>query len=127
MPNKKPANLDALRERIAERSGALTPRLREAARHALEHPNDMALNPVARVAALSGIPAAAFIRMAQALGFTGYAELQRVFIEPLQRAAAPSFRERIRHCGGELIVDGAAWHGRPGMGRFVPRGEVRAF
>ena len=28
---------------------------------------------------------------------------------------------------GELIVDGEAFHGRPGMGRFVPRGEVRAF
>ena len=28
---------------------------------------------------------------------------------------------------GELIVDGESWHGRPGMGRFVPRGEVRAF
>ena len=28
---------------------------------------------------------------------------------------------------GELIVDGPAWLGREGMGRFVPRGEVRAF
>ena len=28
---------------------------------------------------------------------------------------------------GTLIVDGAEWHGREGMGRFVPRGEVRAF
>ena len=28
---------------------------------------------------------------------------------------------------GELIVDGPDWHGREGMGRFVPRGEVRAF
>ncbi|MEO7243438.1 MAG: dihydropyrimidinase [Variovorax sp.] len=28
---------------------------------------------------------------------------------------------------GKLIVDGADWHGREGMGRFVPRGEVRAF
>jgi len=28
---------------------------------------------------------------------------------------------------GQLIVDGPAWHGREGMGRFVPRGEVRAF
>jgi dihydropyrimidinase len=28
---------------------------------------------------------------------------------------------------GTLIVDGPAWHGREGMGRFVPRGEVRAF
>ena len=28
---------------------------------------------------------------------------------------------------GELIVDGEQWQGREGMGRFVPRGEVRAF
>jgi dihydropyrimidinase len=28
---------------------------------------------------------------------------------------------------GELIVDGPQWLGREGMGRFVPRGEVRAF
>jgi len=28
---------------------------------------------------------------------------------------------------GNLIVDGSQWLGREGMGRFVPRGEVRAF
>jgi dihydropyrimidinase len=28
---------------------------------------------------------------------------------------------------GQLIVDGPEWHGREGMGQFVPRGEVRAF
>jgi dihydropyrimidinase len=28
---------------------------------------------------------------------------------------------------GELIVDGPRWLGREGMGRFVPRGSVRAF
>ena len=28
---------------------------------------------------------------------------------------------------GNLIVDGPRWLGREGMGRFVPRGEVRAF
>jgi DNA-binding MurR/RpiR family transcriptional regulator len=108
MATKKPATLDALRERIAASGAALTPRLRQAAQYALEHPNDMALKPVAQVAALSGVPAAAFIRMAQALGFAGYADLQRLFIEPLQRAAAPSFRERIRHYGGEMAIDDPA-------------------
>ena len=28
---------------------------------------------------------------------------------------------------GKLIVDGHDWHGREGMGRYVPRGQVRAF
>jgi len=28
---------------------------------------------------------------------------------------------------GTLIVDGRQWLGREGMGRYVPRGEVRGF
>ena len=101
----KPATLAALRERISELGAQLTPRMRDAARYALEHPNDMALSAVATLAEHSGIAASAFIRMAQALGFSGYGELQRLFIEPLQRATKPSYRERIRHYGGELALD----------------------
>lgn len=101
----KPATLDQLREAIGLASDSLTPRARAAAQYALDHPNDIALQPVAAVAQASGIAASAFIRMAQALGFSGYGELQRLFLAPLQRAAAPSFRERIRHFGGELAIE----------------------
>jgi DNA-binding MurR/RpiR family transcriptional regulator len=97
---------------MGARSPSLTPRARAAARYAIEHPNDMALQPLASVAASAGIAASAFIRMAQALGFSGYVELQNLFREPLQRAAVPSYRERvrehIRHFGGELAVDDPA-------------------
>ncbi len=101
----KPATLDQLRDAIGQASDSLTPRARAAAQYALEHPNDIALQPVAAVAQASGIAASAFIRMAQSLGFSGYGELQRLFLAPLQRAAAPSFRERIRHFGGELAIE----------------------
>lgn len=101
----KPATLDQLREAIGLASDSLTPRARAAAQYALDHPNDIALQPVAAVAQASGIAASAFIRMAQSLGFSGYGELQRLFLAPLQRAAAPSFRERIRHFGGELAIE----------------------
>lgn len=101
----KPGNLDELRSRIAALGAGLTPRVRAAALYALDHPNDIALSPVATLAQASGIAASAFIRMAQALGFSGFGELQRLFIEPLQRAATPSFRERIRHFGGEQAID----------------------
>lgn len=40
----KPGNLEELRELIARESERLTPRMRDAARHALEHPNDVALS-----------------------------------------------------------------------------------
>ena len=104
----KPGNLDELRERIARDSERLTPRIRDAARHALEHPKDVALNPIATVAAAAGMAPSAFVRMAKALGFDGYSDLQRLFIAPLQDAVKPTFRERIRHYGGELALDNPA-------------------
>lgn len=104
----KPTNLDELRELIARESERLTPRMRDAARHALEHPNDVALNSIASVAAAAGMAPSAFVRMAKALGFDGYSDLQRLFIAPLQDAVKPTFRERIRHYGGEQALDNPA-------------------
>ena len=101
----KPTNLDELRELMARESERLTPRLRDAARHALDHPNDVALSSIASVATAAGMAPSAFVRMAKALGFDGYSDLQRLFIAPLQDAVKPTFRERIRHCGGEQALD----------------------
>lgn len=105
MNTDKPTTLEGLRKLISQEGERLTPRMRDAARYAIDHPNDVALNPIARVSSLSNIPPAAFVRMAQALGYDGYADLQRMFREPLQHANQPSFRERIRHCGGEQMLD----------------------
>lgn len=102
---RKPANLDELRELITRESERLTPRMRDAARHALEHPSDVALQPISAVASAAGMAPSAFVRMAKALGFEGYSDLQRLFIAPLQDAVKPTFRERIRHYGGELALD----------------------
>ena len=105
MTSGKPNNLGELRDLIGRESERLTPRMRDAARYAIDHPNDIALNPVATVAAMAKIAPAAFIRLAKALGYDGYSELQRLFREPLQRSANPTFRERIRHYGGEQSLD----------------------
>ena len=105
MSKSKLATFDGLRLLIAQHSDSLTPRMRAAASYAMEHPNDMALNPVASVAAQSGIASATFIRLAKSLGYEGYSDLQRVFRAPLKSAAKPSHSERIRHYGGELSLD----------------------
>jgi DNA-binding MurR/RpiR family transcriptional regulator len=102
---RKPQSLESLRALIHSEADRLTPRELDAARYALDHPNDIALNSVAAVADLSGIAAAAFVRMAKALGLKGYTELQKLLREPLQRIAAPTFSERIRHFGGELAIE----------------------
>ena len=104
----KPTSLDGLRELIARDSGRLTPRMRDAARHALEHPKDMALSTIATIAAAADMAPSAFVRMAKALGFDGFSDLQRLFLAPLQDAIRPTFRERIRHFGGEQALDNPA-------------------
>ena len=105
MTNPKPTTLEALRALISQESERLTPRMRDAARYAIDHPNDIALNPVATVAAQAKLAPAAFIRLAKALGYDGYSELQRLFRAPLHLATKPTFRERIRHYGGEQTLD----------------------
>ena len=105
MSIEKPTTLEGLRKLISQEAERLTPRTRDAARYVIDHPNDVALNPIAKVATLSKIPPAAFVRMAQALGYDGYADLQRLFRESLQQATQATFRERIRHYGGELTLE----------------------
>ena len=104
----KPDTLDGLRQLIGQQSERLTPRMRDAACYACEHPNEVAFSSLAAIAERANIAPAAFIRMAKALGYTGYTDLQRLFREPLQHArkpALPTFNERIRHYGGEQTLD----------------------
>ena len=96
MSTGKPADLEALRKRIVLENDRLTPRMRDAAHYAVEHPNDIALSPLATVASAAKMAPAAFIRMAKALGYDGYSDLQRLFRAPLQHVAKPTFSERIR-------------------------------
>lgn len=101
----KPHTLEALRALVVQHSAQLTPRMRDAAHYALEHPNDLALSPLADLARQSQLSPVAFIRMAQALGFAGFSDLKRLFRKPLQQTAIPSHSERIRHYGGELTLE----------------------
>ena len=102
---ERPPTLEALRALVAQQSAQLTPRMRDAAHYALEHPRDIALCPLADLALQSQLSPVAFIRMAQALGFAGFSDLKRLFRAPLQQTARPTHSERIRHYGGELTLD----------------------
>lgn len=100
-----PHTLEELRSAIAVGQDKLTARMRDAAQYVIEHPHDVALNTVAVLAARSQIPASAFIRLAQALGYGGFSDLQRVCKAPLEKAGQGSFKERIRHYRGEQLLD----------------------
>lgn len=100
-----PETLAELRDTIAAQHEQLTGRLRDAARFLIDNPHEIALSTVAELGKRSNIAPAAYIRLAQALGFTGFKDLQRLFRAPLQQAADTRYSERIRHYGGETLLE----------------------
>lgn len=78
----------------------LSPQLQAIATYALENPQEMALDTVARLAKGAGVQPSAMVRFAQALGYGGFSDLQRVFRTRLversnQSAGLRNYRERI--------------------------------
>ena len=100
-----PETLAELRDNIAARHEQLTGRLRDAARFLIDNPHEVALSTVAELGKRSNIAPSAYIRLAQALGFSGFKDLQRLFRAPLQQAADTHYSERIRHYGGETLLE----------------------
>lgn len=90
-----PLTLDALRTEITARYEALSKRLKQIARFALDHPNEMALETVATIAARAEVQPSALIRFAQSFGYSGFSDMQRVFQAHLLESA-PSYQARFR-------------------------------
>ncbi len=95
---RPPDTFDELRALIAERHGQLSARLRDIAEFSLAHPEEVALETVATLARRAGAPPSALVRFAQALGFEGFSQMQRVFRDRLV-TRIPSYAERIRRAG----------------------------
>jgi len=91
----------------------LSPQLQSIATFALEHPQDMALDTVARLAKGVGVQPSAMVRFAQALGYGGFSELQRVFRTRLLERSNHSPRLRNYR---ERIEAFRAGHARSGPG-----------
>lgn len=74
---------DSLRADLVARSGTLSKRLSQVARFFLNHPEDIALNTLSRLATAAQVPPATITRFAKELGFTGFADLQAIYRERL--------------------------------------------
>ena len=89
-----PASFDSLREAIHARFDRLSPHLQRIARFALDDPNGFALRTVAEIAEATAVQPSSVIRFAQAFGFRGFSDMQRVFRVRLIEGA-PARREQI--------------------------------
>jgi DNA-binding MurR/RpiR family transcriptional regulator len=94
---------DDLARAITESYSQLPNRLQGIARFALGNPDAMALSTVAEIAHEAAVPPSAVIRFANALGYAGFTDLQRIYRERLVARSA-TYRERIeqmRRTGGD--------------------------
>ena len=94
---------DDLARAITESYPQLPNRLQGIARFALGNPDAMALSTVAEIAREAAVPPSAVIRFANALGYPGFTDLQRIYRERLVARSA-TYRERIeqmRRTGGD--------------------------
>ncbi|SAI66174.1 transcriptional regulator [Bordetella ansorpii] len=78
---------------IEARYASLPATLQRAARHAVDHPKDLALHSMRTVAANAGLQASAMHRLARQLGFEGYEAMRAVYREWLAQGAG-SFSDR---------------------------------
>jgi DNA-binding MurR/RpiR family transcriptional regulator len=104
---------EALKGDLTRLYPGLSPQLQAIATYALENPQEMALDTVARLAKGAGVQPSAVVRFAQALGYDGFSGLQRVFRTRLVERSnhlprLKNYRERIEQFRGEQAGAGPA-------------------
>ena len=78
-----PKDFDTLRADLVARAGTLSKRLAQVAQFFLNHPEEVAINTLVRLADQAAVPPATITRFAKEMGFAGFADLQAVFRERL--------------------------------------------
>ncbi len=89
-----PADYERLRTQLVARAATLSKRLSQVAKFFMNHPEEVALNTLVRLAEQAQVPPATITRFAKELGFAGFADLQGVF---RQRLLGPrlSYADRL--------------------------------
>ena len=89
-----PRTYDELKEAIGRAYPDMSKQLQRIARFALEQPDPLALDTVAAIAKAAHVQPSAMIRFANALGYSGFTEMQQVFRGHLVARSA-SYRVHI--------------------------------
>ena len=90
-----PKNYETLIQLIHERFDVMSKSHQKISVYLTQNPNEIAVHSVNAIADRCGIHASSFVRFAQALGFSGYKDLQKLFQKRLE-TAAPGFEARVR-------------------------------
>ena len=97
-------DFDGLVAALVARQGTLSKRHEQVARFCLNHPEDVAINGIVRLAAQAGVPPATITRFAKDLGFAGFADLQRVFRERLL-GPRPTYADQMTALAAQPLTE----------------------
>ena len=100
-----PADYEALIRVIHDRYATMSKGYQLIALYLTQNPNDVAVRSVNAIAESCGVHASNFVRFAQALGYSGFKDLQGLFQKRLS-TAAPGFEARMKALEGELWARG---------------------
>lgn len=100
-----PADYEELIRLIHDRFDGMSKTYQQIAEYLTQNPNEVAVLSVNASAAQCGIHASSFVRFAQALGYSGFKDLQALFQRRLS-TAAPGFEARKRALEGDLRQHG---------------------
>ncbi|EHJ94637.1 MurR/RpiR family transcriptional regulator [Vreelandella boliviensis] len=90
-----PQSYRELETLITAEYATLSKRLQQTARFVLDHPQEVALATVAKIAEQADVTPSTLIRLANSLGFKGFSEMQQLFRSRLVDEL-PNYTERIR-------------------------------
>lgn len=82
-------DFEALQSRILDELPEMSAELRKAARHLVDHPDEVALSSMRDLAARSDVTPTTFVRLARRLGFQKWASLRQPFADRLRAETAP--------------------------------------
>lgn len=106
MPVAGPADAAHFRKSIGERFPQLSDRLQRVAGHVLNEPNDFAFETLAVIAQRCNVQPSTIVRFAQAFGFDGASQMQKMLREDLLRHTdSLGYAERVRQFG-HAVQDG---------------------
>ncbi len=98
--DQAPDDFAELSRLIEARGGTLPKRLRQVARFAVDHPDEVTFGTVASIAERANVQPSAVVRFAQAMGFSGFSQMQALFRERL-RGGFPDYSARVAALDGQ--------------------------
>ena len=91
-----PQSLDALLDQLRGDFPNLSAQFQGGARYLLDHPRDIAIQSMRKVAANAGVQPATLVRLSQSLGFEGWQGLRELFVTAVREGGSQPYARRAR-------------------------------